>query len=258
MTPFARRRSAPASPSPSTAKPTKQRPSFDAIINFLPASHSDARGALATTHAVASHNKLLLRQTILTTTATQRFLVPIENGPKPRLDGGGGRFGSGQRGRPVATPKDVPSELANGAKKRWSTTLVALFGSSTADLPSSSKRSALPTPPISRPNSSEDTYAPRRPSGSLDLVGGGVLPKLIHVLPFQSSSDGAGAARLVRNLEAFLLSWSFGGARGGGEDTSGDERAMVGGSTSVRTLRPYLLGKRSRCKCLIATLTSNA
>ncbi|KAG8914780.1 hypothetical protein FRC01_003920, partial [Tulasnella sp. 417] len=244
----------------STLSKKAARPSFDALINFLPPSSATGadgalgRGAIATNHALAAHNKLLLKQTILVTTAVQRFLVPVT----PRGSGrspGDGRFGGVTRGRVSDSGLDDRQ-----AKKRWSVSLIgSLFGVGDP-APSSKalgKRSALPTPPVSRPSSSEESGGGhgKRPgmrgrmlssvsAVSASTLGPYPLPKLIHILPYgpghANTPAGAGTARLVRNLEAFLLSWSFGGPKFGeeGED-SGTEGAAS--SSGKRTVRPFLL-----------------
>ncbi|KAG9046986.1 hypothetical protein FS837_003276 [Tulasnella sp. UAMH 9824] len=239
------------------------RPSFDAIINFLPPSSATGadgalgRGAIATNHALAAHNKLLLKQTILVTTAVQRFLVPVTPRGSVRSPGEG-RFGGVTRGR----ISDSGLGDDRQAKKRWSVSLIgSLFGVGDP-VPSSKalgKRSALPTPPVSRPSSSEESGGGhgKRPSlgsrmfssvsaMSASTQGPYPLPKLIHVLPYgpghASTPAGPGAARLVRNLEAFLLSWSFGGPKFGEEaDDSGAEGAATSSGTGKRTVRPFLL-----------------
>ncbi|KAG8972883.1 hypothetical protein FRB90_010104, partial [Tulasnella sp. 427] len=242
------------------------RPSFDALINFLPPSSATGvdgalgRGAIATNHAAAAHNKLLLKQTILVTTAAQRFLVPVAHRGSGRSPGEG-RFGGVTRSR-------GGDDGTGEAKKRWSVALIgSLFGVGDP-VPSAKalgKRSALPTPPVSRPSSSEESgngHGQKRPSmggrlmssvsaASASNHGPYPLPKLVHILPYghghMSTPVGGGSARLIRNLEAFLLSWSFGGPRFGEEaaDDSGAENsglaAANGSASGKRTVRPFLL-----------------
>lgn len=265
---FARGKMTPDVP---TISKKAMRPSFDALINFLPPSSATGvdgvlgRGAIATNHAVASHNKLLLKQTILVTTAAQRFLVPVAHRGSGRSPGEG-RFGGVTRGR-------APSEVGgNGggedrqqqAKKRWSVAMIgSLFGvgDPAPSAKALGKRSALPTPPVSRPSSSEESGGGhgKRPSlggrmfssvsaMSASTQGPYPLPKLVHVLPFgpghASTPAGPSSARLVRNLEAFLLSWSFGGPKFAeeGDDSGAEGSASFSSNASgKRTVRPFIL-----------------
>ncbi|KAG8989769.1 hypothetical protein FRB94_014024 [Tulasnella sp. JGI-2019a] len=294
--------------------PSSSQPSFDAIINFLPSTSATGsvgtlhtnQGQIATQHAASAHAKLLLRQTILITTISQRFLVPVP--PRPTVmslsamrsdedvSGEKGRFTRGDGhwkmrtmnmgGRNVAVASqslvDVGSGVTSGSaarqrrmSRRFSTTIGSIFNGGNGG--PTSPATAPPTPPISRPSSEEDDHsavASRRGSNSSSSPyrskSKRSVPKLVHVLPFAnaqtslppphlmnntSANVSAGTARLVRSLEAFLLSWSFGGGSGGNnsrhagvesmsgsEDDFGSSTGSEGGGVIKGNVRPFLLG----------------
>ncbi|KAG8989401.1 hypothetical protein FRB94_014427 [Tulasnella sp. JGI-2019a] len=300
-----------------TLKSSSSQPSFDAIINFLPSTSATGsagtlhtnQGQIATQHAASAHAKLLLRQTILITTISQRFLVPVP--PRPTVmslsamrsdedvSGEKGRFTRGDGhwkmrtmnvgGRNVAVASqslvDVGSGVTSGSaarqrrmSRRFSTTIGSIFNGGNGG--PTSPATAPPTPPISRPSSEEDDHsavASRRGSNSSSSPyrskSKRSVPKLVHVLPFANAQTSlppphlmnntsvnvsAGTARLVRSLEAFLLSWSFGGGSGGNnsrhagvesvsgsEDDFGSSAGNGGGGVIMGNVRPFLLGEPS-------------
>ncbi|KAG8907652.1 hypothetical protein FRB99_003114 [Tulasnella sp. 403] len=262
LTSFTRRKS--STPPPASTS----WPSFDALFNFLPPSSATGlegqlgRGAIATSHVMAAHNKLLLRQTILVTTAARKFLVPLvaKSGKQNRERG---RFGGLERGLSSGRALSTDTWRSTSTAKRLSLSLTNLFGGISGSN-ASAKGKGLPTPPISRPSSSEEggnqPPIPRVSSSSSNYPASihPCLPKLIHVLPFTAtvmptvtsglggagsslmSINNTGNAKLIRNLEAFLLSWSFGGSANG-EAGVGAEDIVVDGPPGKRTVRPFLL-----------------
>ena len=292
--------------------PAAPRRSFDVIVNFLPSNPlmttagygigvSYGPGTLSTLNAQAAHNKTLLRQTILVTTATQRFLCP----PVPRASRNTNSSLSRSRTR---EDQDADWNMSQHRKrtqsssKRFSVAISSVF----------SGKSSLPTPPTST-SSSSASGSSSPPESRLGLPGAGsalghssgmsslghggagggaddyglgdmagsinghsilgssfantTLARIIHVLPFShnvsphlvNSPIHLGNARLIRSLEAFLLSWSFGGKESEAGTVAGklsETLTQSGLDTPTSSYPPSPAGSSSSLSSL-ASLGSN-
>ncbi|KAG8958355.1 hypothetical protein FRC03_009201 [Tulasnella sp. 419] len=285
-------------PSSNSSTLDKPKRSFDIIINFLPpaASHGTlGNGAIATLSSSAAHAKVLLKQTILVTTASQRFLLPpvVVRRSRPADNANGT---SSPRSSLLAMPKFddvIAPEIRDGQennlgqpggrRSRGSTSrrISQAFGSmfsvrTSTELPptppsSESASETSASPPLDNTQPSARSSVSEYPTMSSGVTNNQAHPvaKLVHVLPFehacqahQAIGTGVGNARLVRSLEAFLLSWSYGTSGSSLSTSSSGSSSSLnslesgdGGSiqsSSVTSngakgkIKPFLLGKLQR------------